>query len=545
MKKTDADKLIVQYRDKIFGFALDKMKNISQAEELSSDIISEVYMSFLSADNIVNVDGYVYRVARNVYAKYIHKLTTGRNISDISEMSLPYNDENFYSMEEEETINRLKNEIGFLSKRQRTVIYMFYYEKKSVSEIAKKLDISQGTVKWHLSDARDTLKVGINMTETKNLKVNPIKFFNMGHSGTPGTKGDTSDMFDTRLKQNIAWSCYWQAKTLEEISRDVGVPSIYVADELAKLVEYAYIDKMDNSKNPKYRTNMYITDSRVHPYDKYGKMYKDAAKYFCDNFYPKVFESFDSDENNWGFFIDDNDKNFMKYNLVMLCCNFAYSTDVEDYWKTHHKLSVKRCDGGDFIAHAVLSDDCEKEEGKNLYWSCGSMSYGTEHYQKISVDCRFSNRSELTWRDDLSSDWESLYKFIKSGNDKNALEVEEYKRLCDKAYIIDDKVQVMAMISKEDNKYQDLENLIKEKTADISKDIMEYSKKFDEKYYELGKEYYPKNILPIFKLYSTNSLSGGHMIPYLVEEMLEREMLKSLTDMQKKSVFTVFAYDKQ
>ncbi len=543
MNKQNADKLIIQYRDKIFGFALNKMHNISQAEELSSDIISEVYMSFLSADNIVNADGYVYRIARNVYAKYIHKLTTGRNISDISEMSLPYNDESFYSMEEEETINRLKNEIGFLSKRQRTIIYMFYYEKKSVSEIAEQLNISQGTVKWHLSDARDTLKVRINMTETKNLKVNPIKFINMGHNGSPGTKGDTQNMFDTRLKQNIAWSCYWQPKNLEEISRDVGVPSIYVADELAKLLEYAYIDKMDNSKKPKYRTNMFIVDSRNYPYDKYEIMYKNAAKYFCDNFYPKVFETFDNDENNWGFFTDGNDKNFMKYNLVMMCCDFAYSTDVEDYWKTHHQLSVKRCDGGDFIANAVISDDCEKEEGKNFYWSCGPMTQTTDDYAKISVDCRFSNRSELTWRDDLSLDWESLYKFIKSGNDKNALEIEEYKRLCDKAYIIDDKVQVMSIILKNDNKYQQLEKLIKEKTYSISKDIMGYCKDFDKKYYELGKEYYPENILPIFKLYSRNSLSGGQLIPYIIEEMLERGMLKPLTDLQKKSVFTVIAYE--
>ena len=172
------------------------------------------------------------------------------------------------------------------------------------------------------------------------------------------------------------------------------------------------------------------------------------------------------------------------------------------------------------------------------------MSYGTENYQKISVDCHFSNRSKLTWRDDLSSDWESLYKFIKSDNDKNALEIEEYKRLCDKAYIIDDKVQVMALISKEENKYQALENLIKEKTSSISKEVMEYCEDFDKRYYELGKDYYPKNILPIFKLYSTNSLSDGHFVPYLIEEMLERGMLKPLTDEQKKSVFTIFAYDK-
>ena len=66
MEKTMADKLIFQYMNKIFGFALDKLRNIDQARELASDITCEVYGSFLKADNIANIDGYVYRIARNV-----------------------------------------------------------------------------------------------------------------------------------------------------------------------------------------------------------------------------------------------------------------------------------------------------------------------------------------------------------------------------------------------------------------------------------------------------------------------------------------------
>ncbi len=74
-----------------------------------------------------------------------------------------------------------------------------------------------------------------------------------------GSKGDTRDMFDTQLKkQNIAFACYYTPLTAEEIARTIGVPLTYVADELKILEEYGYIDRMDNSKNPKFRTNMFF-----------------------------------------------------------------------------------------------------------------------------------------------------------------------------------------------------------------------------------------------------------------------------------------------
>ena len=55
MNKIDADKLIVEYQQKIFGFAMSKMRNIADAEELASNIMLEIYKSFLKTDNIVNI----------------------------------------------------------------------------------------------------------------------------------------------------------------------------------------------------------------------------------------------------------------------------------------------------------------------------------------------------------------------------------------------------------------------------------------------------------------------------------------------------------
>ena len=122
MNKELADEFISQYQTKIFGFAMEKMRNITQAEELASDIVCEVYLAFLRADEIANPDGYVYRIARNIHARYIHRLTHERDFADISDVLLPYHERGFDRLEQQETIDLLRKEIAFLSERQRTII---------------------------------------------------------------------------------------------------------------------------------------------------------------------------------------------------------------------------------------------------------------------------------------------------------------------------------------------------------------------------------------------------------------------------------------
>lgn len=101
------------------------MKNIEQAQELTSDIVYQVYLAFLKKEDIINLDGYVYRIERNVYARYIHQLETGRKSESIEGMAIPFHD-TYVSIDDTDVIERLKREIGYLSKRQRLVIYMHY-----------------------------------------------------------------------------------------------------------------------------------------------------------------------------------------------------------------------------------------------------------------------------------------------------------------------------------------------------------------------------------------------------------------------------------
>lgn len=55
MDKRQADKIIVEYTDKIYGFCLGKTGNIDKAQELAANVTLEVYSSLLKADEIGNV----------------------------------------------------------------------------------------------------------------------------------------------------------------------------------------------------------------------------------------------------------------------------------------------------------------------------------------------------------------------------------------------------------------------------------------------------------------------------------------------------------
>ncbi|SDB29053.1 RNA polymerase sigma factor, sigma-70 family [Ruminococcaceae bacterium FB2012] len=538
MEKTLADKLIFEYRDRIFGFALEKTRNIDRARELASDIMFEVYRAFLRHEDIVNTDGYVYRISKNVWAKYVHTLETGRRFEDISNMEIAAPEDN--SEEEEHIRQLLRREIGFLSERQRTVIYMFYYDKRSVAEIAKRLGISEGTVKWHLSDARTKLKEGIDMNIDKNLELNPIHFEEMGHSGYTGSRGDTADIFDSVLKMNIAWACYHEPKTFEEIAREVGVPQVYAADQLAALVDFGFIDKLDNSKDPKYRTNMLMEDLRYEGNEEGEKILCDAAAVLAEKYFPKIFADFEASPDRWGMTCDGDDINFMKYSLVMLGIRKLRIKSVDD-----SKFAVERPDGGCFVAYAVVSDSGFKPK-ENKYWACGDMTRDStegepsENYMELSVDCAYAGR-QGRWRDNLSSDWSSLTKFINRG--KGSLAPEEYKRLSDKGYIFEDRAQPIVVRTAAD-KFENILYTYPHDKITVPEEIKKLCGEVDAKFAAYNIKRHPKHMHGLVKAWNTNVLGAMTMLPRVIEIMLRNGQLAPLTDIQKKSVFSVLFLQK-
>lgn len=71
MDKQRADHIITEYLHKIYGFAIKKCYSYEEAEELCAEIIQEVYLSLLKTKEVINREGYIWRISEHTYAKYV------------------------------------------------------------------------------------------------------------------------------------------------------------------------------------------------------------------------------------------------------------------------------------------------------------------------------------------------------------------------------------------------------------------------------------------------------------------------------------------
>ena len=163
--------------------------------------------------------------------------------------------------------------------------------------------------------------------------------------------------------------------------------------------------------------------------------------------------------------------------------------------------------------------------------------------QGISVDCRFADRDK-GWQDNLNDDWEALLNFMNEG--KGKLSLEEYKRICDKGYIFEDRVQLVVFRTKVDAN-ETISNSLKrylDGRITIPSEIMDFSKEMDEAFYTESKKRYPEHILPVAKaIWCTNTIGSPAMLPKIIEKLLEKRLLAPLSDIPSKSVMCLPEYE--
>lgn len=173
--------MIQRYAKKIMGFAYSKTQNITAAEDLSQEILVSLSDSLKRQDSICDIDGFVYTICCYTWSKFLRSNKRHWSNLDVDAM-LDLQD--ISSVEEDVQkliiIDKLKKEIAYLSKLHRQITLMYYYENKTGDEISRALSISHSTVRWHLSEIKKKLKVGIEMAD--NLNYEPKRIM-AGHDG--------------------------------------------------------------------------------------------------------------------------------------------------------------------------------------------------------------------------------------------------------------------------------------------------------------------------------------------------------------------------
>ncbi len=167
--------LVVRHERAVKGTAYKVTHNSYSAEDASQDAFVCAWMNLSSLRAPEHFGAWVCSIAKNcARALVTHYQST---LPDIS-FELLENTE-FDGCEDStisELIARGENEklraaLDALSEKIRATIVMHYFEDLSVKEIASRLSISEGTVKWRLSEGRKQLRKGYGIME-KNYNEN-------------------------------------------------------------------------------------------------------------------------------------------------------------------------------------------------------------------------------------------------------------------------------------------------------------------------------------------------------------------------------------
>ena len=527
MKKEKADALITSYLEKIYGFAMKKSFSYAEAEELASDIVEEVYTSLLKRDEVYNPEGFIWRISEHTYAKYVSQKKKREGLS-LDGMEIPY-EEDFLPEDAEDELMKLRLEIAYLTESRRKVVYLFYFENKSLREIARELSMPEGTVKWHLNKARKELKEAFQMErKIGKLGMNPVKATGFGHSGNPGSNRGPEDYLGDRLNLNIAYSCYFTPRTAEEIADELGVTPAFLADRIALLEGNGFLVRGKGDRFTTYVEFSPLTYSAEQA-DKLREKQLEIAKILADEYYPVVR---DAVKQLGEVYLPTGNRELLERTVLL---HKLAGTRIKGEERDLSRYTVKTTAGGEFIAYIGLESVCSdpdyaaKIPQKN-YWCCGTMNRWSEKYpvRSWSYDTIWTSRKGA-WENNLTSDYEALYEYMTGALSDTPANKEKWNRLRERGFV-DENGKVAVMVARNEVKDEI------ERIPPVGDDILRRFADAALEYAMTEARQYPPQMQDLVVSDCLHTFAGRTVALMTCDLLYERGVWKPLTDAEKVAV---------
>lgn len=151
----------------VYSYALNLSHNEADAMDITQETFIQVYQSI---DKLQSPEAFPLWLNRIVYSKF-HRILAKQKETAIEQDSLQYHVDNSdqakkvndtYLLDDKEII---RNMIDKLTDKQKEVIQLMYYEQYTSLEIAKLLELPEGTVKSRIFEAKKALQKQIKEFE--------------------------------------------------------------------------------------------------------------------------------------------------------------------------------------------------------------------------------------------------------------------------------------------------------------------------------------------------------------------------------------------
>jgi RNA polymerase sigma-70 factor (ECF subfamily) len=138
------------YEHKVFRMAVAMLRDAGRAEEVTQDIFVKMWRAFPGYDGRAALSTWLYAIARNTCLTAVRAESYRRtsSLDDVPEppAALPVSP----AVDWDRLLSRLPD-------TQRHVVTLFYFEERSITEVAAMLGVPEGTVKSQLHRARRAL----------------------------------------------------------------------------------------------------------------------------------------------------------------------------------------------------------------------------------------------------------------------------------------------------------------------------------------------------------------------------------------------------
>ena len=510
-----------EFLKSIYAFSYNRTNNTYEAEDLTSEIILQVLKSCKKNSDIQYPTAFVWSIAKRTYADFCEKrrrlssnLPLDINSDAVLNMADAYDHDDL--LDDADKIKSILREIAFLSKIYREVCIMYYLDEKSVSEIAKALNIKETTVKQRLFSARTTIKKGVETMENKYPTLKPIRISFFG-TGSDPMRNDPSKAALRSFSQNLVYLCKDTPKSAKELSEILNVPMTFVEEEIEIQLKGSngYYGLLRETDNGKYISNFIILD-----YDDY-KNVNDMFRKNTDI----IAERFDK------YVKDNKDKllalPFLNKSVTLPLIAWGMISKVNWWFESEvsHKLEEKYTSNiqktkREFYTFGVATRS-DQYIDVGFYGNDGISSKDIVNYKEVCISNIYGRRIDKHFNcgHNISMD-DTLLMMIKSINGVSISELSEKEqeaasRAIEVGYVYKDgdMIYTKPLVMKDND--QIINNVVSDFTA-LTEDLVDGCA---DELYNYIKKLVPAHLMGEYKIFSQMSANG--LLDGLIEKCID------------------------
>lgn len=262
-----------EWAARVLRWARGKTRTTQEAEDLAQSVLMEWLRAVRAQEErgacVAEPEHLLWRIARFVWCKSLRPGTYYRCEPLSEKLSAGETPEESAERQDEQRRQTafVRRQIMRLSRIQRETLVWYYLENRTTADIARRLRVSENTVRWHLSDSRKKIREADGKMTSTEFVYCPKKL----HVAINGEAYDdrlTREVLDNLLHQNILLRCYAQGQTAQELCDELGVARPYIEDAVNVLLR----DELLMADGGRVRTNFIITsgaqeEARLAVYD--------------------------------------------------------------------------------------------------------------------------------------------------------------------------------------------------------------------------------------------------------------------------------------